>query len=425
MVFNLGVSPERRLFLSIGFLVLVFAVIGIHAGRVVGISDLVTSVAPPATSLTAQDKAFNGAQNAGSQLVRAGAVPQTSDSVGADNVLVVYNSNSAESMQVRDYYLANRPGFANVNILGVSTDDVEVVDQKQFLSNIRQPIVDWITSHASRPIYYIVLLRGIPDRTYTGTGASVDYQISMALSDLGIRAGAVYSGGTGIAYTPSKYPGTTALVTHLNMGSLEATLAYIAKLKAMHKAMRTPNVVISGKTSGRSGDQYCLDGSSAFSGFEPIIRIDYEALVSLGVASSRITYATASLPHITTCSNVAGYETWGANGGLAGDYAKSGFIRFRGHSNWFLIKTIESFNGQWTTSQGNFVNWFSAKAFGGTDYSNTPVGATTNVEEPTTAGLAGPSYLADWEKGMLFAEAAWDSRQTTFFMAIGDPLVTR
>ena len=421
----MSMSSERRPPYRLAFFGLLVPVIGLHAGRVVGISDLVTSVAPPATSLTAQVKAFDGAQNAGaSQVFRATVVPQAAASVGADNVLVVYNSNSAESMQVRDYYLANRPGFANVNTLGVSTDDAEVVDQKQFLSNIRSPIVDWITSHPSQPIYYIVLLRGISDRTYTGTGASVDYQISTALSDLGIRTGAIYGGGTGIAYTPSKYPGTTALVTHLNMGSLEATLAYVDKLKAMYKAMRTPNVIISGKASGRSGDHYCLDGSSAFSGFEFIIGSDYEALVSLGVASSRITYTT-SLPHITTCSNVAGYETWGANGGLGGDYAKSGLIKFRGHSNWFLIKTIESFNGQWTTSQGNFVNWFSAKAFGGTNYSNTPVGATTNVEEPTTAGLAGPSYLADWEKGMLFAEAAWDSRRTTFFMAVGDPLVTR
>ena len=422
----MGMSSERRLCYRLAFLVLLLApVIGLHVGRVVDISNLVTSVAP-ATSLTAQVKASNGAQNAdASQVVRAGVVPQATASVSAHNVLVVYNSNSTESMHVRDYYLANRPGFANVNTLAVSTDDVEVVDQKQFLGNIRQPIVDWITSHPSEPTYYIVLLRGIPDRTYTGTGASVDYQISTALSNLGIRSGATYGGGTGIAYTPSKYPGTTALVTHLNMGSLEATFAYIDKLKAMHKVMQTPNVIISGKASGRSGDQYCLDGSSAFSGFEFLIRTDYEALVSLGVASSRITYTTVSLPHITTCSNVVGYETWGANGGLGGDYAKSGFIKFRGRSNWFLIKTIESFSGQWTTSQGNFVNWFSANAFGGTNYSNTPVGATTNVEEPTTAGLAGPSYLADWEKGLLFAEAAWDSRQTTFFMAIGDPLVIR
>jgi len=221
----MSMSSERRLFYRLAFLSFFCSPLWVFARDPSLVSsDLVTSVASPATSLTAQVKAFDGAQSVGaSQVVRATAAPQAAVSIGADNVLVVYNSNSAESMQVRDYYLANRPGFANVNTLGVSTDDAEVVDQKQFLSNIRSPIVDWITSHPSQPIYYIVLLRGISDRTYTGTGASVDYQISTALSDLGIRTGAIYGGGTGVAYTPSKYPGTTALVTHLNMGSLEAT----------------------------------------------------------------------------------------------------------------------------------------------------------------------------------------------------------
>ena len=418
-------SSHARFFGRLAFLGhLLVPVYGAHAARIVDISDFMALLAPPATNLTAQRKTVE--QHIGGSRVVSGAVAsQAVVRAAADNVLVVYNSNSAESKQVLNYYLANRPGFANVKTLGVSTDDAEVVDQTQFLSHIRQPIVDWITSRPSAALHYIVLLRGVPDRTYTGTGASVDYQIAMALSDLGIRTGAVYGGGAGVAYTPSQYPGTTALVTHLNMGSLEATLAYIDKLKAMYKAMPTPNIIISGKASGRRGDHYCLDGSSALSGFDSIMRRDYEALVSVGVANSRITYTTTSLPHIKTCNNVTGYETWGANGGLGSDYAKNGFISFHDHSNWFLIKTIESFNGQWITSQGNFVNWFSAKAFGGANYSNTPVGATTNVEEPTTAGLAGPSYFADWEKGMLFAEAAWDSRQTTFFMAVGDPLVTR
>jgi hypothetical protein len=75
--------------------------------------------------------------------------------------------------------------------------------------------------------------------------------------------------------------------------------------------------------------------------------------------------------------------------------------------------------------QGNFVRWFSANAFGGINYSNTPVGAVCQVEEPLLTGVNSSAYLLDWERGFIFAEAAWDSSRTPFFMAVGDPLVTR
>ena len=39
------------------------------------------------------------------------------------------------------------------------------------------------------------------------------------------------------------------------------------------------------------------------------------------------------------------------------------------------VQTVESYNGMWDGGgyQGNFVRWFSANAFGGINYSNTPV----------------------------------------------------
>jgi hypothetical protein len=76
-------------------------------------------------------------------------------------------------------------------------------------------------------------------------------------------------------------------------------------------------------------------------------------------------------------------------------------------------------------AKGNFVRWFSENAFGGTNYSNTPVGATAHTEEPYTSGIASPAFHLDWEQGFTFAEAATDSAKTQYFVAFGDPLVTR
>ncbi len=343
--------------------------------------------------------------------------------ISADKVLVVYNVNSAESMEIAAYYLANRPEFSTANVLGVATDDAEGVAQDVFSSTIRQPIVNWMQANPAKPIYYIVLLRGIPSRVW-GT-SSVDYQMGSALSDLGIRSGAVYGNSAEKPYVPAAYPGTTALVTHLNMGSQEATIAYIDKLKAMYLAMPTPNVVISASASGRAGTHYLFDEAQGFYGYS-VLMGDANQLTSEGVAGSRITYSPQSTAdHIWTGANVLGYETWGANGGLGGDYANDGKVMFTGASSWYLIKTLESFNGQWYTGQGNFADWFSSNAFGGVNYSNTPAGATSHVEEPLLSGVASGAYLADWEKGLLFAEAAWDSRNTPYFMAVGDPLIVR
>jgi hypothetical protein len=125
---------------------------------------------------------------------------------------------------------------------------------------------------------------------------------------------------------------------------------------------------------------------------------------------------------------VAGYLTWGANGGLSPDYATNGYVKFHGNSSWYVIETVESDNGQaqQVTDQGNFVKWLSSNAFGGTNYSNTPIGAATHVEEPSLGGVENSAiYFGLWETGKTFASCAWNSRQTPYFQAVGDPFVTK
>ena len=339
-----------------------------------------------------------------------------------DSVLVVYNASSPESVELKNYYLANRPRFAQVNSLGITVADVEIISLTSFETDIRQPIVNWLLAYP-KEIRYMVMLRGIPSRIIGNY--SVDYKMSLAFSDMGIRVGTPYGGSIGLPFVPSLYPGTTALVTRLDMGSLAATEAYIDKLATIYAAVATPNIIISAGDAALGGDHYYLDavrpaGYSVYT----MVENDSADLIAANVDPARITLEPYGGVHIATAADVMGYECWGANGGMGGNYAIDGSVIFSGLSNWHLIKTMESYNGQRVTWQGNFVDWFSANAFGGTNYSNTPVGATTHVEEPYTSGVASPLYLVDWEKGLLFAECAWDSRNTPYFMAIGDPLVT-
>jgi hypothetical protein len=86
---------------------------------------------------------------------------------------------------------------------------------------------------------------------------------------------------------------------------------------------------------------------------------------------------------------------------------------------------MESYNGMAEAGGGTYVQWFSSGAFGGANYSNTPVGAVSNVAEPAyTGGVNDPyTYFYLWASGSCFGAAAWGSERTPYIQAIGDPLV--
>jgi len=72
------------------------------------------------------------------------------------------------------------------------------------------------------------------------------------------------------------------------------------------------------------------------------------------------------------------------------------------------------------------MKWFAPNAFGGTNYSNTPIGASSNVEEPgLESGDKGSTYFNLWASGKNFGICVWRARNTPYFQAVGDPFVTR
>jgi hypothetical protein len=130
--------------------------------------------------------------------------------------------------------------------------------------------------------------------------------------------------------------------------------------------------------------------------------------------------------HITSGSGVAGYLCWGAHSSLGNEYAIFPAVQWSGNSAWWIIGTMESYNGQPFAGQGDFYMWFDYRAFKGPtgNYENTPVGAVTYTDEP--GGTCDPYvYFGYWEAGNNFAVCAWTSRRTDKFQAVGDPFVTK
>lgn len=381
------------------------------------------------------------------------------------NLLVIYNSNSQESAEIKDYYLEHRPGISGANVLGVNVSNSEFISKTDLLEKIDKPLLQWLSQNQDKNITTIVLASGMPSRTYNGDDTrdlnwSVQDGIARAPALLGTCTRYVY-GMQGITvddfgswfskglkvfdavldngclnppedsqmqgfYSRKNYPGTVALVTSIDMGSKDATKKYIDKLADVYTEMPRKSIVISAKGTSYGGDKYYFDdisndGYSVSVGSdqrEELLRVDSHA-------ETKLTRQGDS--HIVSAVDVTGYMTWGINGGYAKNYVKDK-INFTGKSNWYLLQTVESFNGQLqqeNPNQSNYKAWFSADAFGGTNYSNTPAAAVTHVEEPQLGGMNNEHYFECWDRNNLFIDCAWYSRQTPFFAAKGDPWITK
>lgn len=385
--------------------------------------------------------------NAGTVTLRARALGGTTTKpsvVVSNEVLVLYNRNVPDSVASKDYYIRHRPGFSGANVLEMSPttysageNAFEGITTNNLVNQIITPITNFVYAHPEKSIKYIVLMYGMPSRLTntrqqpSSTPMSVQHAISRCLSGWNTMQdgphGPYYDNtafgknpATAARFMPENHPGTSFLVTSLNMATLADCKAYIDKLSNMY----TGDVIISAKNAGYHDDNYYIDEAQAQFRSPPWFDLTRDAILAVN-PYAKVDYRSYTSPHISSGTNVAGYIGWGANGGLGGYYATNGAVVWSGDSGWWLCETAESFNGQrCNTYQASVKEWFLPNAWGGVNYSRTPVGAVSHVEEPSS-GVNGQQYLGMWEAGYLFAECAWRSKRTWSFQAIGDPLIKR
>lgn len=230
----------------------------------------------------------------------------------------------------------------------------------------------------------------------------------------------------------SSYPGAAPFITYINGGTLADCTNYVNKLASIAATYSPGRLIISASAEGYGNTNYHFDDTEFGYDGKPLGMAAEQAVIQAGVSSNSVTYTNVfpdcgSLAcHLTIGSNLAGYFFWGVHSSLGGGYATNRTVQWSGHSGWWIIATIESFNGMRNTDHGNFIKWFSPNAFGGTDYSNTPVGALSNVEEPylPTSHYTATSFGL-WATGKNYAICARNARNTPYFQAVGDPLITR
>lgn len=376
------------------------------------------------------------------------------------NLLIVYNTKSTDGKKITDYYLENRPGFSDANVLPVDYPggDGEISTIPNYKQSIEKPLNDWIKNHPEKDIRSIVLVRGIPSRVYdtdppsprkSDTDANTfSIQSKLELKDYAngcvpygyglptVINKIVSAEGTKECETPTdlgagfftkaRFPESNGLITSLDMGSTEATLKYIDKLKTVHDAMKNPSIVISASNADLAGTKYYFEDINRFGEGSKLIAQKAASKLKDLNGNTIVDYRSPNQngfgPEI---EDVAGLITWGVNGSRGAGYAKDGNLRFTGKSDWFLIQTVESFNGMRDTTHGNYISWFSKNAFGGSDYDKTPAAAIAHVDEPGVNGLNTSYYFPCWNQGNLFIDCAWFSRASPMMEAIGDPWIRK
>ena len=330
-----------------------------------------------------------------------------------NDLLLIYNSNSADSSNLCAYYLAHRPMVGGANVLGVACDTNEAIAFTNYLTQIANPVLNWLTNNPTKRPQYVIFFYGIPTQlqSYPDGYGSIAYNLRLI--------------------DPTWQP----LVNNINAGTLADCEAYVDKIAAFGSNYSPGQLVISASAGGYGNTNYFFDDTEYNYGGTPVGMGGEQAVIQAGVSSNSVTYKNTypdcgSLAcHITAGTNVTGYFSWGAHSSLGLGYATNNTVNWSGNSGWWIIETAESWNGTRDaySGQGNFIKWFSSNAFGGTNYSNMPVGAVSSVAEPFNYGACDPQiYFGLWASGKNFAICAWNSRYNgmNFLQAIGDPFIT-
>lgn len=366
----------------------------------------------------------------------------TNDITVTNDLLLVYNTNSAASKWVKDYYLAHRPLVGGANVLGIGCTNTESFLPTEYTNVFLPQIQAWLTNNPTKLPQYIVLFYDIPARVHTNRPPWYEDVFN-------------YGALPSVSYLlANEFPGWKPYITHINMGTTNDCKGYIDKLEYFGTNYSPGSLIISANATGAYGNtNYVLDGIRKHGNFTngavevspsypsflfngDVVASARSGLLNAGIATNSVLFfdgldtftngVPPSFIHPGPQTNVAGYMSWGGHSMLGANYPTDGKVVWAGYSSWWIIETIESFNGQRVGSGANFVRWFSPNAFGGTNYSNTPIGAVTHVEEPFLGNINNPSkYFGRWASGKFFGIAAWESARTPFFQAVGDPLVKR
>src|ERR1700722_11676416 len=207
-----------------------------------------------------------------------------------------------------------------------------------FTTNFMTPIANWLSTNQTKRPSYVILFPDLPSRVNTVTNygnyggsnaASVQWQIRNYCSSNWIP-----------------------FVTSINMnGTNGATdcISYIQKLQSMASNNPPYQLILSASAASYGNVNWYFDDTEIDYSYTPGFSAS-NAVVQLGVSPTNVDYLKVATDtglscHITNGTNLAGYLCWGSHSTLGANYATNNSLTWKGKSSWYLMMTIESFNG--------------------------------------------------------------------------------
>lgn len=181
----------------------------------------------------------------------------------ANDLLLIYNTNSTDSATVLNYYLANRPGVSNANVLAIdftNSANYETISPSDFTNVILSPVTNWLSSNPTKRPQYVVLFLDIPSRVNTNTAfesygssqlPSVSFQLATAIE------------------------GWSPFVMHINMGASNTVnhtndcIEYIKKLATVGSIYSPGKLLISATVGGYGNTNYYFDDTREGAPYAP------------------------------------------------------------------------------------------------------------------------------------------------------------
>lgn len=339
----------------------------------------------------------------------------------ANDLLLIYNTNSLDSSNVWKYYLTHRPMVSMAISLGIGCTTRETFLPDEFTNVFEEQLTAWLEKNPTKRPQYVVLFPEIPTRINTITNIAYYYLETNEYPSVQYYINLLTSSG----WRP--------FVTAINMegaGGSNDCIQYINKVASF--ASNSPSkLFVSAKAQGYENTNWLFDDS--ISNIVQVFPYDLGYQAEEGVlsfdSSAQVEFSANQV--IVAATNLAAYYSRGCHNGVWTNdtiYPIDGALVFRGQSKWYAMVTDESYSGlRGPTGTSCYIDWFASNAFGGSSYSSVPIGAFTQVDEPGTLEANTSIFFGYWATGKTLSCAAWDSfyfgNPSRYLQVVGDPFV--
>jgi len=359
-----------------------------------------------------------------------GAFPAPVAAQSADNVVVVVNSNSADSVKIGERY-AEKRGLAADHIFRLKTSVTETVQRLEYEATIDVPVGALLTQKSLQDkVLYIVLTKGIPLRIAgtggrDGTTASVDSELTTLYRRMVGQTTPVIGRVPNPYYLGARKPGEAKpftrfdsdiyLVTRLDGFTVDDVMKLIDRGAAPSSDGK---ILLDQKATliDRGGDQWLQEAADRLKQTPAADRVILEATKTVGA----------------TGETLLGYYSWGSND-PANQLRRFGLTFAPGAIGGMFVssdaRTFVEPPAGWKPSDPSGGRTFagSFQSLAGDLIRDGITGVAGHVEEPfldatVRPQILFPAYLA----GLNLAEAFYLAMPFVSWQTviIGDPLCT-